>query len=106
MSTLVASRTPTAVLTSHPVTATPPLQPTSAPTGIPAPQAGYSETTTTYTYDLLYRPTAADYSTGEYFHYTYDSVGNRLTEETAAGTKNHTYDIANRLTSVAGMNYA
>ena len=30
-----------------------------------------------YTYDSLYRLTAADYSTGEYYAYQYDPVGNR-----------------------------
>ncbi len=30
--------------------------------------------------DDLYRITAADYSTGDYYHYTYDAVGNRLTQ--------------------------
>jgi YD repeat-containing protein len=45
------------------------------------------ETTTviTYTYDSLYRLLDADYSSGEYFHYTYDEMGNRLSETTAAG---------------------
>ena len=34
-----------------------------------------------YDYDPLYRLTAADYNGGTtYFHYTYDAVGNRLTE--------------------------
>ena len=58
-----------------------------------------------YTYDPLQRLTAADYSTGEAFHYTYDVVGNRLTQDTLAGTNLYTYDIANRLTSVDGVPY-
>ncbi len=62
-----------------------------------------TDVTIDYTYDPLYRLTAADYSTGEYFHYTYDAVGNRLTQETGAGTNTYTYDIANRLTSVDGV---
>ena len=33
-------------------------------------------TTISYIYDPLYRLTAADYSGGDYFHYTYDAVGN------------------------------
>lgn len=43
-----------------------------------------------YEYDALYRLTAADYthvgtgSTGEYFHYQYDAVGNRLAQETCS----------------------
>ncbi|MHC1783579.1 MAG: RHS repeat domain-containing protein [Anaerolineaceae bacterium] len=31
-----------------------------------------------YTYDALNRLTAAEYSSGIYFHYTYDGAGNRL----------------------------
>ena len=37
-------------------------------------------TTINYVYDPLYRLTEANYSDGRYFRYTYDSVGNRLTE--------------------------
>lgn len=60
----------------------------------------------TYDYDPLSRLTAADYDDGTFFHYTYDPVGNRLTEVTQAGTTNYAYDIANRLTSVDGVTYA
>jgi RHS repeat-associated protein len=59
--------------------------------------------TITYAYDPLNRLTDADYSDGTYFDYTYDSVGNRLTESTQAGTTSYGYDIANRLTSVGGV---
>ncbi len=31
----------------------------------------------TYTYDPLNRLVSADYSTGEFFEYAYDAVGNR-----------------------------
>jgi RHS repeat-associated protein len=48
---------------------------------------------------------AADYSTGELFHYSYDAVGNRLTQDTLAGTNTYTYDIANRLVEVDGVPY-
>jgi hypothetical protein len=54
-----------------------------------------------YTYDPLYRLTEADYthtgtgSTGEYFWYTYDAVGNRLTQQTHEVTNIYAYDIAN-----------
>jgi RHS repeat-associated protein len=69
-------------------------------------EIGAGETITiTYAYDALYRLTAADYSDGSYFHYAYDSVGNRLTEQTQAGTTSYVYDIANRLTSVNGVTY-
>ena len=65
------------------------------------------KTTTTidYTYDTLYRLTAADYSSGEYFHYTYDAVGNRLLQATHEQTSTYAYDAANRLVSVDGVSY-
>jgi RHS repeat-associated protein len=62
-------------------------------------------TTINYSYDPLYRLTAADYDDGTFFHYTYDAVGNRLTQTTNSGTSTYTYDIANRLTSVDGATY-
>ncbi|NIS78836.1 MAG: hypothetical protein GTO14_01080 [Anaerolineales bacterium] len=61
--------------------------------------------TVDYTFDPLYRLTAADYSTGEYFHYTYDAVGNRLTQETHEASNSYVYDIANRLIEVDGIAY-
>ncbi len=64
-----------------------------------------TDVTIDYTYDPLYRLTAADYSTGEFFHYTYDAVGNRLTQGTEVGTNSYTYDIANRLISLDGVDY-
>ncbi|MBK9005790.1 MAG: RHS repeat protein [Anaerolineae bacterium] len=33
-------------------------------------------------YDSLYRLTEANYSIGDFYHYTYDAVGNRLTHVT------------------------
>jgi hypothetical protein len=38
--------------------------------------------TLNYDYDDLYRLTAADYSTGDYYHYGYDAVGNYKTQTT------------------------
>jgi RHS repeat-associated protein len=61
--------------------------------------------TITYTYDPLYRLTGADYSDGAYFRYTYDAVGNRLTQDTGTITNTYSYDAANRLASVDGMPY-
>jgi RHS repeat-associated protein len=58
-----------------------------------------------YTYDPLYRLTAADYSTGQYYHYAYDAVGNRLSQQTHIGTTNYTYDSANRLMQVGAITY-
>ncbi len=66
-------------------------------------------TTIDYAYDPLYRLTSADYSTGDFYHYAYDSVGNRLTQESVVdglpSTANYQYDNANRLTSVDSVNY-
>lgn len=63
---------------------------------------GEVNVTIDYTYDPLNRLTAADYSTGEYFHYSYDAVGNRLTQMTHESSSAYTYDIANRLIEVDG----
>ncbi len=70
--------------------------------GATPPGAGTS-TTITYLYDNLYRLTNATYSTGDVFTYTYDAVGNRLTQTTITNTTVYTYDIANRLVNVGGV---
>ncbi len=64
---------------------------------------GEENVTIDYTYDPLYLLTAADYDTGEFFHFTYDVVGNRMTPETHEETNNYIYDIANRLSEVDGV---
>jgi len=62
--------------------------------------------TTAFTYDALYRLTNADYpGTGNDVSYTYDKVGNRLTETRSSfasvqGTQSFTYDAKGRVTSV------
>ncbi len=57
----------------------------------------------------IYRLTAADYSNGDSYHYTYDAVGNRLTQEKSIlgllTTDTYIPDDANRLTSVNGVTY-
>jgi len=72
---------------------------------IPGGVGGPVSVTIDYSYDPLQRLVAADYSTGEFFHYSYDAVGNRLTQEALAGTNVYTYDIANRLVEVDGVTY-
>jgi RHS repeat-associated protein len=67
-----------------------------------------AQTTISYTYDSLYRLTDAVYSNGFEFHYTYDPVGNRLTQTTCApsvpcATTHYEYDNANRLTKVGDV---
>jgi RHS repeat-associated protein len=48
-------------------------------------------------------------SNGDYYHYTYDAVGNRLSQTTSisgqVSTINYVYDDANRLSSVDGVTY-
>ncbi|MCB0117703.1 MAG: carboxypeptidase regulatory-like domain-containing protein, partial [Anaerolineales bacterium] len=66
----------------------------------------YSEVTIDYTYDSLYRLTNANYSSGDAYQYTYDAVGNRLTQESEGSSLiTYQYDAANRLASVDGVNY-
>ena len=69
-----------------------------------------NDQTINYTYDDLNRLTAADYDIGLYYHYTYDAVGNRLSQETAYNntpvTTNYTYDNANRIATVGSQAYA
>ena len=75
----------------------------SAAITLPGGNTSRNTVTINYTYDGLSRLTAADYSNGDYYHYAYDSVGNRLTETTTKGETAYTYDTANRLTSVNGQ---
>ncbi len=76
---------------------------------VPGGQSGPTNVTINYTYDPLDRLTAADYSDGKYFHYSYDAVGNRLTQAAnltgQPANTSYTYDSANRLTSVDGVPY-
>jgi len=58
-----------------------------------------------YAYDPLYRLTAAEYSSGEFFHYSYDAFGNRLIQETQVGETDYAYDRAQRLIEVDGQHY-
>lgn len=68
--------------------------------------------TITYTYDALNRLVAADYTDGRYFHYSYDAVGNRLSQMARLApnqepvTTIYGYDAANRLVAVNGASYS
>jgi len=59
---------------------------------------------------LLYRLSAADYSTGDYYHYAYDGVGNRIYQESMvsgqSSVSSYHYDHANRLVDVNGIPYS
>ena len=70
----------------------------------------YQETTINYAYDPLYRLTEALYSTGDHYIYSYDAVGNRLYQAATVGELEtiynyYSYDAANRLASVDGVDY-
>jgi YD repeat-containing protein len=71
------------------------------------PQSGLSQTVINYKYDPLYRLTEANYANGDYYHYTYDAVGNRLAQTSSVlgllSTVNYVYDNANRVQSVNGV---
>ncbi len=72
-----------------------------------APPAG--PITINYIYDPLNRLTNANYSTDDYYHYTYDAVGNRKTQETMLGelliNSSYDYDESNRLIYVNNLEY-
>jgi len=56
-----------------------------------------------YGYDPLGRLTSADYSDDTSYAYTYDAVGNRMTQDASGTTTTYGYDDANRMTSVNGF---
>jgi len=104
--TPTSTPTPTYTPTETPTnTPTPTATPTSAPISPALSAAEGWSVVIDFTYDPLYRLIAADYSTGEFFHYSYDAVGNRLTQDTLAGTNTYSYDVANRLVGVDGVPY-
>ncbi len=84
----------------------------ATPTPTPTPSGELVSVTITYVYDSLYRLKEANYSDGRYFRYTYDEVGNRLTETkcvllpcASPITTTYTYDDANRIATVNGVAY-
>lgn len=99
-----ATATPVFTLTPS-ASSTPPLTSTPMFTATPTPLPGVTTVTVDYRYDPLYRLVAADYSSGEFFHYSYDAVGNRLTQSTQAGALSYRYDAADRLLQVGAMPY-
>jgi len=98
---VTSTPSPTATLTS---VNTPTFTPTVSSTPIPS-----GPITINYVYDPLHRLTEANYSTGDYYHYAYDAVGNRLTQNTLLSglplTTTYLYDDANRLSDVNGITY-
>lgn len=121
--------TPTDTATStNTLTFTPTYTPTFTPTYTETPTATATETSTAtstftptptatldttqsvtidYTYDPLYRLVSAVY-TGTItstIGYSYDEVGNRLTQDIDGVVTNYTYDDANRLLAVNNVDY-
>jgi RHS repeat-associated protein len=78
------------------------------PTSVSAMSAQYGldpDQTITYDYDALDRLKSASYSTGIDYTYSYDKVGNRTSQTINGNIKTYKYDVANRLSSVNGVNY-
>ena len=105
--TLTPTQTPTETPTA---TATPTFTPTLTPPFTPTPTPIPSgPVTINYIYDPLYRLKEANYSNGDYYHYTYDAVGNRKTQASniSGPLTNDTYfyDDANRIETVNGVPY-
>jgi RHS repeat-associated protein len=75
-------------------------------------RAGSAAGTTTYTYDVRDRLTEVCFQAScpggsdPFIRWTYDGVGNRLTEARPAGTTNYTYNAADELTQAAGTAYS
>lgn len=92
-------------------TSMPTMTPRASATATPiwTPPAPSGPVIIDYVYDPLNRLTQANYSTGDYYHYTYDQVGNRLTQDQLAGshhtTDTYVYDTANRILSKNGVNF-
>jgi RHS repeat-associated protein len=81
---------------------TPTITPTPTNTAVPPVQ---TTVTINYVYDPLYRLKEANYSDGKFYHYSYDSVGNRLTQQSQLSNDTYTYDDANRLTNLNALTY-
>ncbi|HEU0291242.1 MAG TPA: RHS repeat-associated core domain-containing protein [Anaerolineales bacterium] len=101
--------TPTATATATP-TATANATPTATATATPTPTPNPGgPVTINYVYDALNRLTESNYSNGDYYHYAYDAVGNRETQQKSVlglvTNDTYVYDDANRLTSLNGLSY-
>ncbi len=79
----------------------------TGPTPTPPPE-GVEQISIDYGYDPLYRLTRATYagSFASTYYYSYDAVGNRLSQTVNGNRTTYGYDIANRLASVNGQAYA
>ena len=92
--TATATATETAYLGGRAGLAAPLMGPESAPPVAPLAQpVTITHRVISYAYDALVRLTAAEYSTGESFAYTYDPVGNRLSLVTGNGSTSYEHNI-------------
>ncbi len=86
------------------------LDPVGNPTAVV--QTGATPSTTTYSYDSLDRLTGLCFQTScpggsdPFIRWTYDPVGNRLTETRPAGTTNYSYNAADQLTQAGTTSYS
>jgi RHS repeat-associated protein len=104
--TITSTATQTPTITQTPtVTSTATVTSTVTATRTATPTQGVptAPVTINYTYDALHRLTAADYSDGRFYHYTYDAVGNRQSQQSQYSNTAYIYDDANRLISVDGV---
>jgi RHS repeat-associated protein len=75
-------------------------------------QTGAVSLTSSYGYDANDRLTSVCYQTScpnqndPYIRWTYDKVGNRLTETRSSGTTNYSYNAADELTAAGSTNYS
>ena len=102
----VSNKKGTATLSSFNET----LDPVGNPTTI-AITRGTTNETDTYTYDNLGRIAGVCYqascthNTDPFIRWTYDDVGNRLTEARSSGTTSYTYNSADQLTQAGSTAY-
>jgi RHS repeat-associated protein len=85
------------------------------PVGNPlsAVQSGATSITANYSYDsrdwltsVCYQATPCTSGTSPFIRWTYDSVGNRLTEARPTGTTTSSYDVDDRLLSAGATSYS